>query len=162
MDRDKDRIQYGFLIEHKDRLAKRLGLEPLALEKTTIKSLQPDYTNLISVFHYMIGNTDFSPIVGPDAECCHNHVLLGEEGSLLLSVPYDFDQSGLVDAPHGVTNPRFKLRNAKQRLYRGRCKNNDYLDRTLAVYADKRESIFRLVASSRGWRQISQEDDAIS
>ena len=148
--RGKDRLRYGFLIEHKDRLAKRHGLKPLALEKTTVKSLEPDYTNLISVYHYMIGNTDFSPIAGPDAECCHNHVLLGEEGSLLLSVPYDFDQSGLVDAPHGVTNPRFKLRSARQRLYRGRCRNNVHLEKTLAVYRAKREGIYALVANQEG------------
>ncbi len=147
---EKDRIQYGFLIEHKDRLAKRLGLEPLALEKTTVKSLQPAYTNLISVFHYMIGNTDFSPIAGPDSECCHNHVLLGKEASLLLSVPYDFDQAGLVDAPHGVTNPRFKLRSAKQRLYRGRCTNNEHLEQTIASYMNKREGIYALIENQEG------------
>lgn len=148
--RDKDRVRYGFLIEHKDRLAKRHELRPLALEKTTVKSLQPEYTNLVSLFHFLIGNTDFSPIAGPDAKCCHNHVLLGEEGSLLLSVPYDFDQSGLVDAPHGVTNERFKLRSAKQRLYRGRCTNNAHLDQTLAVYRDKREGIYALISNQEG------------
>jgi hypothetical protein len=148
--RDDERVSYAFLIEHKDRLAKRLGLEPLALEQTTVKSLRPDYTNLISVFHYLIGNTDFSPIAGPDAECCHNHVLLGQEGSLLLSVPYDFDQSGIVDAPHGVTNPRFKLRDATERLYRGRCSNNEHLDKTLALYGAKRESIYALIAAQDG------------
>ena len=148
--RDNDRIRYGFLIEHKDRLAKRLGIKPLELEKTTVKALRPDYTNLISVFHYMIGNTDFSPIAGPDAECCHNHVLLGEEGALLLSVPYDFDQAGLVDAQHGTTNPRFKLRSAKQRLYRGRCTNNEHLDTTLALYTSRREAIYRMISAQPG------------
>lgn len=155
--RDKDRVSYGFLIEHRERLAKRHGLQPLALEKTTVKSLRPDYTNLISVFHYVIGNTDFSPIAGPDAECCHNHVLLGEEGSLLLSVPYDFDQSGIVDAPHGITNPRFKLRDAKQRLYRGRCRNNEYLEETLALYEQKREGIYALIDNQQGLEERYQK-----
>ena len=148
--KDKDRIRYGFLIEHKDRLSKRLGMKPLALEKTTVKSLQPEYTNLISLFHYMIGNTDFSPIAGPDAECCHNHVLLGKEGEPLLSVPYDFDQSGIVDAPHGITNPRFKLSDARERLYRGRCVNNEHLEKTLALYNDKRDAIYALVSNQEG------------
>lgn len=147
---DADRTAYGFLIEHKDRLAKRLGLQPLAIAKTTVRSLEREYMNLISVFHFMIGNTDFSPIAGPEANCCHNHVLLGEEGKPLLSVPYDFDQSGLVDAPHGITNPRFRLRNARERLYRGRCINNEYLASTLAVYEEKREAIFDLIANQEG------------
>jgi hypothetical protein len=147
---DADRTAYGFLIEHKDRLSKRLGLQPLNIAKTTVRSLDLEYTNLISVFHFMIGNTDFSPIAGPEASCCHNHVLIGEEGQPLLSVPYDFDQSGLVDAPYGITNPRFRLRNAKERLYRGRCINNGYLEGSLAVYKERREAIFQLIANQEG------------
>lgn len=156
-ERDENRVRYGFLIEHKDRLAKRLGLKPLALEKTTVKSLRPDYTNLISVFHYMIGNTDFSPIAGPNAECCHNHVLLGEQGSLLLSVPYDFDQSGIVNAPHGVTNPRFKLRDARVRLYRGRCTNNEYLEKNLALFIDRRDGIYAMISDQEGLEARSRK-----
>ncbi|MGB5624397.1 MAG: hypothetical protein WBM61_01590 [Woeseiaceae bacterium] len=148
--RDADRNRFGFVIEHKDRLAKRLGIEPLKLESTRVKALRPDYTNLISMFHYMIGNTDFSPIAGPDAECCHNHVLLGAEGELLYSVPYDFDQAGLVDAPYGHTQPKFRLRNAKQRLYRGRCRNGEHLASTMAHFSSKRETIFRLISEQEG------------
>jgi len=148
--RDRDRTRYGFLIEHKDRLAKRLGLAPVEIKSTKVSALQPDYMNLVSMFHYMIGNTDFSPIAGAEAECCHNHELLGVEGQLLYSVPYDFDQSGLVDAPHGVTNPRFKLRSTRQRLYRGRCANNEYLDETLALYSGKRDALLQLVGEQEG------------
>jgi hypothetical protein len=154
----KDRTYYGFVIEHKDRLAKRLGIDPLELDRTTVRELRPDYTNLISMFHYMVGNTDFSPIAGAEASCCHNHVLLGQQGDLLYSVPYDFDQAGLVDAPHGAPNPRFRLRNAKQRLYRGRCVNNDHLDTTLALYADKRAAIFELVEEQQGLSERTRED----
>lgn len=148
--RDADRTRYGFLIEHKDRLAKRLGLAPVEIKSTRVSALHPDYLNLISMFHYMIGNTDFSPIAGAEAECCHNHELLGVEGELLYSVPYDFDQAGLVDAPHGVTNPKFKLRSARQRLYRGRCANNEYLDETLALYSGKQDTLLRLIDEPEG------------
>jgi hypothetical protein len=148
--RDSDRTRYGFLIEHKDRLAKRLGLAPVEIKSTKVSALQPGYMNLVSMFHYMIGNTDFSPIAGAEAECCHNHELLGAEGELLYSVPYDFDQSGLVDAPHGVTNPRFKLKNARQRLYRGRCANNEHLDETIALYSGKRDALLQLAGEQEG------------
>lgn len=156
--RDPDRTRHGFVIEHKDRLAKRLGLEPLEIERTSIDALRPDYTNLISVFHFMIGNTDFSPIVGPDAFCCHNHVLLGGEGELINSVPYDFDQAGFVDAPHGSTNPRFKLRNAKQRLYRGRCRNNGQLTKTIGLFETERDSILKLVSEQFGLSDDGREE----
>lgn len=149
-ERDRDRVRYGFLIEHKDRLAKRLGLSVIEIERAKVSALQPGYTNLISMFHYLIGNTDFSPIAGPEARCCHNHVLVGEEGQLLFSVPYDFDQSGLVYAPHGVTNPRFRLRDARIRLYRGRCINNEHLDATIALYSNKRDALFKLIGDQEG------------
>jgi len=148
--RDPDRNRYGFVIEHKDRLARRLGIEPIQLKSARVNVLRPDYTNLISMFHYMIGNTDFSPIAGPEDECCHNHVLLGAKGELFYSVPYDFDQAGLVDAAHGQTNRRFKLRSAKQRLYRGRCANNEQLTSTIALFSGKREAIFKLISEQEG------------
>jgi hypothetical protein len=139
-------ISHGFIIEHRDRLAKRLGKDYLDLPGTTIKSLDPAYTNLVSVYHYLIGNTDFSPIKGVEGRaCCHNHVLFGNDGEPLWSVPYDFDQAGLVNAPHANPNARFNLRNVKQRLYRGRCIHNDLLAGSIANYNDKREELMAVV-----------------
>ncbi len=146
---DREQVSYGFFIESDDRLAKRLGVTAMELERTKVSSLQPDYMNLISVFHYLIGNTDFSPIAGAEETCCHNHVLLGEDGQLLYSVPYDFDMAGLINAPHAGVNPRFKLRSVRQRLYRGRCSNNGLLDATLALYKEKRDAIFALASDEQ-------------
>jgi len=148
--RDKDRIRYGFVIESKDRLAKRLGISALDIEQTNVSSLRPDYTNLIFVFHYLIGNTDFSAIAGAEDACCHNHELLGNEGELLYSIPYDFDQSGLVDASYAAPNPQFRIRDVRQRLYRGRCQNNEQLNTTIALYNEKRETILKLIGEQQG------------
>jgi len=147
---NREQISYGFLIESDKRLAKRLGVSVVDLEQTKVSSLKPSYLNMISLYHYLIGNTDFSPIAGAEETCCHNHVLIGQEGELLLSVPYDFDQAGLVNAPHAGANPRFKLRSVRQRLYRGRCSNNEYVDASISLFSDKREAIFRLVSDSEG------------
>ena len=96
----------------------------------------------------MIGNTDFSPIKGvPGEPCCHNYVLLAGGESKMLAIPYDFDVTGIVDAPYAVPNPRFHLRNVKQRMYRGRCANNEYLDESLQLFRDKQEAIYDLVNS---------------
>jgi len=148
--RGKERVAYGFIIEHKDRLAKRLGITAVDIEKTSVNSLQPDYLNLISMFHYLIGNTDFSPIAGAKAACCHNHVLFGKDGERLFSVPYDFDQAGLINAPYGTTNPRFGLRSARQRLYRGRCANNRYLDETISLFQSKQNRIIEHATAQEG------------
>lgn len=137
---------YAFLIEHRDQLAKRIGKEVSRAEATTVNALDGPATNIGSVFQYLVGNTDFSPIKGvPGEPCCHNYVLLKSGEDKMLSVPYDFDITGIVDAPYAVPNPRFHLRNVKQRLYRGRCENNEHLETTLQLFRDRRQAIYDLL-----------------
>jgi hypothetical protein len=108
--------------------------------------LQADYASLISLYQYMIGNTDFSPIMASDGEvCCHNHVLFGKESEPVWSVPYDFDQSGLVSASHAAPNAQFRIRSVRQRLYRGRCPHNDRLPATIERFVAKRDEVFALL-----------------
>jgi hypothetical protein len=137
---------YAFLIEHRDQLGKRLGLEYNPVGKTRVDALTPNHTNLVSVFHYLIGNTDFSPIVGArDEPCCHNHILMGDEPGKILSIPYDFDISGIVSAPYGTPNPKFELRDVRERLYRGRCVNNEFLPESTKAFQEKRQAIYDLI-----------------
>lgn len=145
-DKKGNRVDFGFLIEPDEDLAKRLGMKVLDIAGTTTSALDSHHTNVTSVFQYLIGNTDFSPIQGAEGTtCCHNHVLLGPEQGPLLSVPYDFDMSGFVNATYAVPNPRFRIRNVKIRLYRGRCVNNEYLDTTVQVYRERKQDIYQLV-----------------
>ena len=117
---------------------------------TSIYSLDAAYTNLISVFQYLIGNTDFSPVKGPPGEpCCHNTVLFKNDDTQ-ISVPYDFDVTGFANPPHAVPNPRFRLSGVEQRLYRGRCTNNDQLDATFQLFRDRKKEIYDLVNKQQG------------
>ena len=141
----KDIDTYAFIIEHRNQLGKRIGMNVDESESTTIAALDSAHTNLVSIFQLLIGNTDFSPIKGvPGERCCHNHVLLKNDSNQ-ISVPYDFDISGIVSPPHARPNPRFQLKSVKQRLYRGRCANNEYLESTLQLFRDRREAIFSLI-----------------
>ena len=143
--RDDD-VRFGFFIEHRDRLAKRLGKQVLDIPRTHSTTLNAEYSNMVVLFHYLIGNTDFSSVKGAkDDMCCHNHVLFGNEGEKIWSVPYDFDQSGLVNAPHAGANPRFRLRTVRQRLYRGRCTNNQHLSASIEAFNGKRDEIFAVL-----------------
>lgn len=137
---------YGFLIEHRNQLAKRIGLDVNKAESAEIDQLSPGHTNLVSLFQYLAGNTDFSPIRGPEGDmCCHNHVLFGSERGNILSIPYDFDMSGIVDAAYAVPNARFGIRSVKTRLYRGRCVNNGEIEKSIAAFLAKRDDIYALV-----------------
>ena len=143
--------RYAFLIEHKDRTAKRLELKPLAVKGTTVAAVNPELLNLTSVFQYFIGNTDFSPIAGPPGDdCCHNYILFQNPDTLITPIPYDFDQSGLVDAPYANPNPMFGLRTVRQRIYRGRCVNNSYVDASVQRFKDEQVAIYSLVEEQQG------------
>ena len=65
------------------------------------------------VFQFFLGNTDFSPVqVETKDKCCHNNALFGTPGELpYLAVPYDFDMSGFVYAPHSNPNPKLRIDN---------------------------------------------------
>jgi hypothetical protein len=124
VDNEKDgatMTKYGFVIEDDDNIGQRLGMEALDVRSLEYRQLDAGQTNLINLFQYLIGNTDYSLIRGPlDDNCCHNSVPFSD-GNDTYSIPYDFDFAGLVNAPYADPNPRLNLRNVRTRLYRGRC-----------------------------------------
>lgn len=144
----KDRVQYAFFIEHKNRMSKRIGLPEIVTPKIKTAQLEGTYSDLTSLFQYFVGNTDFSPIAGPKGEdCCHNTTLFGNEGEPIYAIPYDFDMSGLVDAPYADPNPRFKITRVTQRLYRGRCAHIGNLDNSVQMFQENRDEIFAIIAN---------------
>lgn len=144
--RDKNRVHYAFFIEHNDRLAKRLDLPEISTARIKVADLAGPYSDLTSLFQFMIGNTDFSPIAGAEGEdCCHNTTLFGHEGEPIYAIPYDFDMSGLVDAPYAEPNPRFRIKRVTQRLYRGRCAYIDNLPASLQQFQENRDTIYGLI-----------------
>ena len=147
-DRSRTYNSYAVLIEHKDRLGKRIDGNTMEIERTTVAALDPADLNLASVFQFFLGNTDFSPIAtAPDEDCCHNQALFSSKQGRFKTVPYDFDQSGFVNAEHAAPNPRFDIDDVRQRVYRGRCVNNELLPETLQHYRDKRGEIEALIES---------------
>ncbi|NIA27015.1 MAG: hypothetical protein GWP02_03090 [Desulfobulbaceae bacterium] len=150
-DEDRQVQSYAIFIEHKDRIEKRLDAKTIKIEKVGVSAVRRSDLNLASVFQFFIGNTDFSPVASaPGEDCCHNQVLFAREGERYYTIPYDFDQSGIVNAPHGVPNIRFGLQSTRVRLYRGRCANNDQLPSTIELFDDKRSDIEALIKNQSG------------
>ena len=80
---------------------------------------------LVYVFQYLIGNTDWSFVLadGDDA-CCHNGDLI-EIGGEIYYVPYDFDLSGLVNAPYAKPARELNIPSVRMRRYRGFCEERE-------------------------------------
>lgn len=157
-DDDKVLDNYAILIEHKNSLADRLQLPEKEIEKVPLRQLQPEYTNLISVFEYFIGNTDFSPVSGPPGEmCCHNNVLFGEAEPPFWAVPYDFDTAGIVNAAHARPGPELGIKSVRERLYRGRCINHLILPQTLQQFRAKRGEIESLIRNEAALEESTRK-----
>jgi hypothetical protein len=139
-------VRSAFLIEHEDRLGDRLGMEKLNIFPGDVSEIQADHLNLTSVFQYLLGNTDFSPILGSKGECCHNYELFGKDGAPLLAIPYDFDMSGFVHTPYARPPEELDIDNVRQRLYQGFCVNNDYVESSVAEFLQARDTLYALTA----------------
>src|SRR5690606_20732475 len=106
---------------------------------------------LVSLFQYLIGNTDWSLVVGdPGETCCHNLYALQGDNSPLLPLPYDFDVSGLVNPPYAVPPRQLNLYRLSQRLYRGTCPAPADLQQALVLFVDKKPDIYALIDALDG------------
>lgn len=149
-DPDENFEHYAFLIEDEELLGERIGMPYVAVGSTRPTRLDAGQATLVGIFQFLIGNTDFSMLAGPaNDDCCHNVVLYDNDGSH-LPIPYDFDFSGLVDAPYAAPNPKLKIRTVTKRLYRGRCEHNELVAPTLERFREKRADIFALIEQQEG------------
>lgn len=113
----------GILIEDVEKLADRLSAK--TREESRIHAMALEDTNALrfSFFQLMIANTDLSSAYQ------HNTKLIQAKDGRFYSLPYDFDMSGLVDAPYAVVSQvggnDLGIDDVKQRLYRGWCRPNE-------------------------------------
>ena len=137
----------AFAIEDDDAVAERVGMKFLKVPDITNEDLDRRQQNLVNVFQYLIGNTEFSLIKAePDKHCCHNADLMSATGGPPFTpVPYDFDFSGLVNAHYAQPNPRYNIRHVRHRLFRGVCSNNDLLTDTIQQYLDKKDAVYDII-----------------
>lgn len=141
----------GFFIEDFDDVGKRNGLRD-AHAPSLIPLNQIDSAGgaRFGVFQYMISNYDWSMRAAPKGEeCCHNGRLLAGAGAY-QPVPYDFDYSGLVDAPYAVPPERVPVRDVRQRNYRGYCVHNAQARAFAAQIAPRRAEFTGLFATIPG------------
>ena len=146
--------RYGFFIEDTDDAAKRLGVKEIDVDDIDVAQLNARAAGTYSIFQYMIGNLDWSMHDGGDEkDCCHNTKLIGqrvEPLSDLHPVPYDFDYSGIVDAPYAVPPTNVRVRSVRSRRYRGFCVHNEAARSAAAEFVAKRDELFAVLNNVPG------------
>ena len=128
-------------------MARRYGKEVVDDERTRFEALDAAELAIVELFQFMIGGHDWSVIGGPPGErCCHNARLLREPGwkADLIPVPYDFDLTGIVDAPYAFPPKQIPIRNVRQRFFRGRCKGPALWDLTFERFRDAKPAVYEL------------------
>ncbi|HLG40086.1 MAG TPA: hypothetical protein VI461_10470 [Chitinophagaceae bacterium] len=140
MDGKKKPGFYGILIEDDQKMAKRNGL--LSIEKS---GLRPEYTEkkeflTMAVFEYMIGNTDWS------VQYMQNIRLIASDSfGIPATVPYDFDHSGIVNAPYARPAEELQMSSVKERRYRGYCMNDmKTFDSVIALFNRVKKDLFEV------------------
>ena len=131
---------WAFLIEDTAELRKRIDATAkvennLSLPRDTFHD---GLLKIASIFQYMIGNADWDLNVG------RNVKYLIKNGKV-IPVPYDFDFSGLVNAPYAIPNPNFGIPTVKTRIFLGYKEDMEKLKTTLAYFKTKRLDILKTV-----------------
>ena len=145
---DRPVTAYGYFVESEDEMAARLGGRIVTARGGRFADFDPDQTDLVSVFEYFIGNTDWS------LASLHNIRIVGNDQGLFFPVPYDFDWSGLVQTHYALPDPRLPIKSVRERLYRGPCRTAAQLAPTFALFRARRDSITALY---RGLRDLDRD-----
>ena len=140
-----EQIRYAFIIEPHKAVAKRLKSKVLKGGNFPYNVFNPDEINLIAVFHYMIGNTDWS------IPAQHNVKILAPKNSgsfIRMAIPYDFDFCGIVNPPYAIPSDLLPIKDITERLFRGPCRDFEQYRRTLEVFKNNRDNFFALIEDS--------------
>jgi hypothetical protein len=137
----KPNTRLGIFFEDIDDLAKRMEGRELPVPRQMFKFVEQDQLLFMSLFQYMIGNTDYSIIA------LHNVIMVDDAKGVRYTVPYDFDYSGLVNAHYAVPDKRLGLVSVKDRFYRGPCKTQAELEAALKPFEEKKAELLALPAS---------------
>ncbi len=143
--------QYAILLENYGEMAQRLAAQKMPKQlpdNTRIPS--EDYQRLV-VFQYMIGNTDWNLYKQ------HNIKWLQTKGSA-IPVPYDFDFSGLVDAPYAQPHPSLPIANVRQRYLQYRGQDQQELEAIHQEIDGQKEDLLRLCTQLEAIDLHSKQD----
>jgi hypothetical protein len=146
-DDDLDSLtRYAFFIEDEEMVAARNGVSLLEVPQVSPWNYDQRQLILIDVFQYMIGNTDWDAYSKSEDQerCCHNQWVIGEPAGPVYPVPYDFDWSGLVDRRYAKPDPSLRIRDVRERQFRGVCRAREDIEAVLPLFVEKQAEIYDL------------------
>lgn len=152
--------RFAFIIEDDDAMAARNGSRKVDWDPA--RQLHPsrverDPAILLEVYQYMIGNTDWSGVQ------MHNVELLRRPEGTMVTVPYDFDMSGIVDARYARPDQSLPIRSVRDRYFRGICPEDlnrppEAYQAVYSAFQQNKERIYDLWRNQEGLSEDRLED----
>ncbi|HOY06510.1 MAG TPA: hypothetical protein PLO67_13965 [Saprospiraceae bacterium] len=130
---------YALLVEHEEQVAARLGGDLVDLFNLPPDSIDAEQAALNAMFQYMIGNTDWAISEVRNIYCLKPHA-----GGKIRVVPYDFDFSGLVNAPYAIPRNSTGLKNVRERMLVADGIPDASLQQALQVFKETRTALVGL------------------
>jgi len=140
----------GMFLEDEGDVARRMEGRVVELQRLRFDDLDSDSLMPAMIFEYLIGNTDMS------IYALHNMRIVQRPDKTLHIVPYDFDFSGLVNAPYALPARGFFLKNVTERAYRGPCRSQERVDPYVANFVAKKDAIRALPEQIPGFSRESR------
>jgi hypothetical protein len=145
----------GILVEDVDKTAKRLNAKTINSNVNAI-SLNDTGSLRFDFFQFMIANTDWSKPFQ------HNSKLIYQKPNI-ISIPYDFDMSGLVDAPYAVVSEingqTLPIQSVRERYYRGDCRSVAATDFIRKEYISREQQLLSVPDILKGELPDKEIDD---
>lgn len=147
--------QYGFLLEDVDDLAKRVDCKEVGDEKIGSEETNRMHTTLVSIFQYMVSNSDWKTPVR------HNIKMIRPKDSATAApyiIPYDFDYCGAVNALYAEPAPYLGIEKVTDRLYLGFPRTLEEIKSVLTVFKEKEKEILDLIRDFPLLRKKGKEE----
>ncbi len=137
----------GFLLEDVDDLAARH--QSREYQDTVVRPMETNRQlyALMVMFQYMIGNTDWAIINYQNIK-----LIVADTAQRIqpVTIPYDFDNSGLVNANYAVPPETMPIDNVTERFNKGMALTLDEIQMATAVFKNKKDELMGLVESTDG------------
>ncbi|GIV30698.1 MAG: hypothetical protein KatS3mg029_0049 [Saprospiraceae bacterium] len=146
--------EWAFLIEDGAQLRHRTGSDKVESERIynmPRDSFHVEHEKIVAMFQYFIGNTDWS------LASMRNLYLMKRHGKYIV-VPYDFDFSGMVNAPYASANPEYQINSVRERIYLGFPEDLEDLHVAQAILLGHRPKFERLIRRFRYLSPASRRD----
>lgn len=151
----KEQVREGFLVEDIDDLAKRMNCREINDTNTLSAEIDREHYTCMSIFQFMIGNPDWS-VRGPQ-----NLKLLvpaDKPEASPITVPYDFDQCGLVNAEYARPPVMVPIERVDQRIFKGLKRTEAEINTVVKQFLQAENNLYQIIDADSDLKPASKRD----